>query len=334
MRDLDRAAVERVGAARREQHGVEAERGAAAEDRADVGVVDDVLEHQHGAGAGQHLVDRRAAAAARSDASAPRCTWKPVTCSASASRHDVAGRVGGGRARRRARRASAAPSGTTAAGSRPRPRGVRPSRPRRGTARARPRGACAAGRRAGRGSRRAAGRPGRRPRRSVGHVRHEVLRMRHRDDLADHDDRRRPDAVRRSRSAAERRRACESTVRSAGIDAVADDRDRGARGAAAARPAPSAIGGAFSTAIISTRVPRSRATASQSTSESGWPGGRCPETHRELVGDAAVGDRDAGHGGHGDRAGEPGDHGDRHAGRRGRPRPPRSRGRRRSCRRP
>ena len=57
--DLDRAAVERVGAARREQHGVEAEGGARAEDRADVGVVDEVLEHEHRARAGEHLVDRR-----------------------------------------------------------------------------------------------------------------------------------------------------------------------------------------------------------------------------------------------------------------------------------
>ena len=39
----------------------------------------------------------------------------------------------------------------------------------------------------------------------------------------------------------------------------------------------SAIAGAFSTAIISSRVPCSRATVSQSVSESGWPGGRCPE---------------------------------------------------------
>ena len=76
----------------------------------------------------------------------------------------------------------------------------------------------------------------------------------------------------------------------------------------------SAIAGAFSTAIISSRVPRSRATASQSVSESGCPGGRCPEMHGEVVRDAAVGDRDAGQGGDGDRAGQPRDHGDRYAG--------------------
>ena len=40
----------------------------------------------------------------------------------------------------------------------------------------------------------------------------------------------------------------------------------------------SAIAGAFSTAIISTSVPVSPATASQSVRESGCPGGRCPET--------------------------------------------------------
>ena len=82
--DLDRPPVERVGAAGREQHGVDAERGAAAEDRADVGVVDDVLEDQHGPRAGR-APRRRRAAAASSEASAPRCTWKPVTSSASAS---------------------------------------------------------------------------------------------------------------------------------------------------------------------------------------------------------------------------------------------------------
>ena len=57
--DLDRPAVHRVGAARREQHGVEAERRATAEDRTDVGVVDDVLEHQHRPSAVQHRRDRR-----------------------------------------------------------------------------------------------------------------------------------------------------------------------------------------------------------------------------------------------------------------------------------
>ena len=56
--DLDRAAVERVGAPRREQHRVEPQRRTGAEDGADVGVVDHVLEHQHRPGAGQHDVDR------------------------------------------------------------------------------------------------------------------------------------------------------------------------------------------------------------------------------------------------------------------------------------
>ena len=63
--DLDRAAVERVGAARRQQDGVEPERRTAAEDRADVGVVDDVLEHQHRARARRGPPRRRAAGGAR-----------------------------------------------------------------------------------------------------------------------------------------------------------------------------------------------------------------------------------------------------------------------------
>src|SRR6202008_183097 len=53
-----------------------------------------------------------------------------------------------------------------------------------------------------------------------------------------------------------------------------------ATGVAASRPCSSrvaAIAGAFSTAIISTTVPRSLATPSQTTSDSGCPGGRCPE---------------------------------------------------------
>ena len=54
-----------------------------------------------------------------------------------------------------------------------------------------------------------------------------------------------------------------------------------ATGVPASRPprrSTSAIIGALSTAIISTRVPRSLARAPHCTSESGWPGGRCPET--------------------------------------------------------
>ena len=58
-RHLDGAAVERVGAAGGEQHGVDPERRGAAEDGADVGVVDDVLQHHDRAGPGEHLVDRR-----------------------------------------------------------------------------------------------------------------------------------------------------------------------------------------------------------------------------------------------------------------------------------
>jgi hypothetical protein len=51
-RDLDRTPVERVGAPRRQDHRVHAERGGAAEDRPDVAVVDEVLEHEHATGAG------------------------------------------------------------------------------------------------------------------------------------------------------------------------------------------------------------------------------------------------------------------------------------------
>ena len=113
--DLDRAAVERVGAPRREQHGVEAERRAAAEDRAHVGVVDDVLEHQHRPRAGEHLVDggqrraRERGQRAAVDVEAGDLLGQRLG-------DDVAGRVGARRGRRRARRASAAPSGTSAAG--------------------------------------------------------------------------------------------------------------------------------------------------------------------------------------------------------------------------
>ena len=57
--DLDRASVQRVGAAWRQQYGVEAEGGAAAEDRADIGVVDNVLEHQYLTRAVEHLVEGR-----------------------------------------------------------------------------------------------------------------------------------------------------------------------------------------------------------------------------------------------------------------------------------
>ena len=62
-RDLDRPAVERVGAARGQQDGVEAERRARPEDRPDVGVVDDLLQHQDGPGLCEHVVQRRERAA-------------------------------------------------------------------------------------------------------------------------------------------------------------------------------------------------------------------------------------------------------------------------------
>ena len=67
-----------------------------------------------------------------------------------------------------------------------------------------------------------------------------------------------------------------STVRSSGI-VPSTITATGVR--SAERPRASAVGdaGAFSTAISITSVPRSLATASHSTSESGWPGGRWPE---------------------------------------------------------
>ena len=68
-----------------------------------------------------------------------------------------------------------------------------------------------------------------------------------------------------------------STVRSAGIEPSHTT----ATGVSASRPpltSTSAIAAAFSTAIISSSVPVSRATASQSTSESAWSGGRWPES--------------------------------------------------------
>jgi len=54
-RDPDRAPVERVRAARGDQHGIRTEPGRRADDRPDVGVVDDVLQDQRPPGAGQHF---------------------------------------------------------------------------------------------------------------------------------------------------------------------------------------------------------------------------------------------------------------------------------------
>ena len=163
--DLDRAAVERVGAPRCEQHGVEAEGGAGPEDRADVGVVDQVLEHQHRACSGEHVVHGRERPPAQRR-QRPAMDVEAGDLLDQRLGQDVAGRGGARRARRRGRRASAAPSGTTAPRGRPRSRGAPPSPPRPGRGRARPPGSCGARRRAGRGSRPAAGRRGRPARRS------------------------------------------------------------------------------------------------------------------------------------------------------------------------
>ena len=99
--------------------------------------------------------------------------------------------------------------------------------------------------------------------------------MRHRHHLADHDDGRRPHLVRRElvgqRAEGGEHRALLGMVPSTTT----------ATGVAAGRPpstSASAMCGAFSTAIISTTVPRSWASAAQTTSDSGCPGARWPET--------------------------------------------------------
>ncbi|MDR6171701.1 hypothetical protein QE359_002730 [Curtobacterium sp. SORGH_AS776] len=57
--DADAAPVERVGAAGADQDGVGPEAGDAPEHGADVGVVDDVLEHHHDLGVAHHVRDAR-----------------------------------------------------------------------------------------------------------------------------------------------------------------------------------------------------------------------------------------------------------------------------------
>ena len=58
-RHPDGAAVERVGAAGGDEHGIHAQSRGTAEHGADVGVVDDVLEHEHPPGALEHLREGR-----------------------------------------------------------------------------------------------------------------------------------------------------------------------------------------------------------------------------------------------------------------------------------
>ena len=50
--NLHRTPVERVGASRRQEHGIHAERGGAPEDCPDVSVVDKILQHDHPPGGG------------------------------------------------------------------------------------------------------------------------------------------------------------------------------------------------------------------------------------------------------------------------------------------
>ena len=120
----------------------------------------------------------------------------------------------------------------------------------------------------------------------------EVSRMGHRHHLADHDDRRRPHLVgRRGRRPASP--SVESTVRSPGI-VPSQTTATGVSSVAAAvdqrrRRSPAA----FSTAIISTRVPRRPATAVPVDQRLRVAGRQVPGDHGELVRDAAVGDRDA-----------------------------------------
>ena len=88
-------------------------------------------------------------------------------------------------------------------------------------------------------------------------------------------------------------------------------------GSPASRPFPTAARRrsrrCVSTAISSTSVPRSRADAAQSTSDSRLPGRHVPGDDDELVRDAAVGDRDPGQRGHRDGAGDARHHLDRDA---------------------
>ena len=111
--DLHGAAVERVRAAGREEHGVEAEGGAGAEDRADVGVVDDLLEDQHGAGAVEDLVEGgQRAPLERGEGAAVHVEAGDLL--GERLGEDVAGGVRGVEDVGQAGRASAAPSGRTA----------------------------------------------------------------------------------------------------------------------------------------------------------------------------------------------------------------------------
>ena len=98
--------------------------------------------------------------------------------------------------------------------------------------------------------------------------------------------------------------------------ALLHDRDRRVRRRRPCASSAAAIAGRFFSPISSTGCRAAGASAGQSTSESGWPGGRCPET---TVNSCAtprwVTGMPAG-GGHRDRAGDAGHDGHRYPGRR------------------
>ena len=84
-RHLDRAAVQRVGAPRRQQHGVDPERGGGAEDRARRWCGRRCPRRPRRCARPSSTSSTEGSGVRASDARAPRCTWKPVTCSARAS---------------------------------------------------------------------------------------------------------------------------------------------------------------------------------------------------------------------------------------------------------
>ena len=335
-RDLDRAAVERVGAPRRQQHGVEAERGAASG-----------RSRRRWCG---RRCPRAPAPTGRRRAPRPRDGQRPpLQRGQRAAVHVEAGHLLGQRLatrRSRARRvvASTSASPSSQRGAIRNERGAKPASTARRTtfspsARNSP---CSASRclrscdvaqvavvgqpRVGRVGR------SRRARPCSADV---ALGVGHRDDVADHDDRRRP----RPRSRVEVGSPSVPSVDEHGpLPGHACRRRRPRPGCPASRPpasSASAMAGAFSTAIISTQGAASAGRRRPSRPAS--RGARAAGARRSTVKSWATPRWVTGmpaRAGHGDRAGQPGHHRDRYAGLAAGQRPPRSRGRRRSCRRP
>ena len=133
-----------------------------------------------------------------------------------------------------------------------------------------------------------------------------------RHDVADHDDRRRGDLLGGDPLGERAERGEHGALRGIVPSTIT------ATGVSGSRPPStraSAMAGAFSTAISSTSVPRSRATRRPLDERVGVAGRQVAGDDGEVVGDPAVGDRDAGR----RRAPtsgrrQPGDDGDRHAG--------------------